>query len=220
MILEKPALVTFASPEYRELALLTGPSKFLYAHKYDYVYHYDIYRGPIHRVGFERLALVLKMLEDGHRAVIWMDADAMITNDRICILSEIESRRAPADRHLFCSADMHGLNSGIFVAFNTDLMKQFLYVITHAYGEQHFGTHPWGEQAAMIHLLAAPPYHNLATYLPQRSLNAYAREALTAFPDYVTRDGIWQTGDWAIQFAGLPMVERLRLAHLYRTRLS
>ena len=157
-------IATFHSDLYKPLADVTLPrlQKYCKLHKYDL--QSENYIGDMDRIGWARFARVADLLQH-YKTVVWCDADALITSPH----RKIEDFYGD----VIISADLHGTNTGVFIARNEPLVRQLFFVINGQYGHEHFGNHPWGEQAAFIHLTSSPPYNQLVRWVTQRSLNAY-----------------------------------------------
>ena len=197
----KKVLATFNSESYQELADITIPLKQRYAEKWEYDFHSRVFDGNMERIGWYRFVEILNLLEN-YDEVFWLDCDAVIMNS---------AKRADIiTGDLICTADLHGLNTGVMIARSVPIVKQLFWVITGGYGIEHFGNHPWGEQAALIHLLSMPPYDRLLNCVPQRRMNSYLRDAYSVMPDYIA--GNYEPGDFIIQLAGLPYSQRVSLA--------
>jgi hypothetical protein len=196
-------VATFHSEAYKPLADITLPRLKEYCRRHKYDLQVEEYRGPLEVIGWERFARVYDLLFTYDR-VMWCDADVLITNPS----TKLENFSGA----ITMSADLNGANTGIFIARKIDLVQQLFFVINGQYGHEHFGNHQWGEQAALIHLAAMPPYRDLVTWVAQEKLNAYLHSAY-GWPDFV--QGKWEMGMFALQFAGMKLSSRIELAREY-----
>lgn len=196
-------IATFNSEAYQPLADITLPRLKRYCKLHNYDLQTELFTGDVSRIGWERFDRVAELL-GYYKTVMWCDADALITNPQV----KIELFAGA----LAMSADVHGANTGVFIMRNAPIVRQLLFAICGEYGREHFGRHPWGEQAAFIHLTANAPYLNLVRWVPQRKLNAYPN-AEKGWPDYV--NGQWKPGDFIVQFAGMPLHRRIEMATRY-----
>jgi hypothetical protein len=196
-------IATFHSEQYQPLADITLPRLQQYCKMHKYDLQTEIFKGDMNRIGWERFARVAELLHS-YETVMWCDADALITNPTYTL----DQFHGP----IAMTADLHGANTGVFIARKLDLVRQLFFVINGQFGRDHFSNHPWGEQAAFIHLTSSPPYHELVNWIRQHKLNAYAN-ADQGWPTYI--QGQWDFGAFMLQFAGMPLAKRIELAQKY-----
>jgi len=209
--MKKIALLTLHTTAYQPLADLTMPGKQEYCERHGYTLvtsqmlpQYDPQKG------LSRFAATLALLQQGYH-VLWTECDVMITNHRI----RIEDRLFNHD--FVASADINGLNYGVYLAANTMLTQQFFFALCG--GPQRVLYHEKPEQESMTRLIYRHPYQHFATMLPQRALNAYAQAHVERqrYPFY--ESGIWQPGDWMLHLTRDPMETRIALAHEHGTHV-
>ncbi len=197
-------VATFHSQGYKPLADITLPRLRRYAKLHGYDLYDEEYHGAIeHTIGWERFRRVYELLFT-YENVLWCDADALITSPA----HPLHYFAGP----LVMAADLHGANTGVFIARRLPLVRQLFYVVLGEYGRSHFGSHQWGEQAAFIHLTANAPYQKLVSWCSQKELNAYPNRE-QGWPDFI--QGQWEMGDFIIQFAGMPLGARIEHAKKY-----
>lgn len=203
------ALVTCYTEDFTPVADLTVPTHREYAERHGYVYENRIV--PKEVVLRQKLEMVYEYLEAGHKAVMWTDADAMVTNMteslrdlfRANSFSMLVSRIAG----VYLTTDVHGLNAGVFAVHNQLLTRQLFYALK-GYGYDLFQDRMNPEQQAMRHLLSAAPYDDLVEYVPQKSLNAYWPGAY----DYPgAEDVAWQPGDFILHLPAIPNSRRVEI---------
>ncbi len=198
-------VATFHSKEYEPIAEITLPRLEAYCQIHGYDLYTEEYEGRIEKtIGWERFARVYDLLFS-YETVMWVDADALITNPTV----EIEKHLRGS---VVMAADLHGANTGVFIARKQELVRQLFFVILGEYGRSHFGEHQWGEQAAFIHLTSSPPYNHLVRWVNQHQLNSYPNSE-HYWPDFI--QGNWEPGNFIIQFAGFPLARRIELAKKY-----
>ncbi len=222
-------LLTAHSPEYKELAALTLPTKAHYATQWGHQLSIGVHTGW-KRVAWERVELWLKTMREG--AFDWLfftGCDAAITNDQI----DLESLVKPGVDFIFC-CDGCGLQSDSWLMRNCPESIEFLEEVLSFDGEVP------NEQDAMQLVLSGEPilenflfglakgrksggaecdealrawYQGILNHsrlicqiLPQRKLNAYPHEAYGMKTP--TNSG-WQPGDFVLHVPGLPLPERM-----------
>jgi hypothetical protein len=195
------ALATYNSEDYQPLADVTLPGKQIYCQRYGYDLISGVHAG-VQNIGWDRIAVVAEWLNK-YDAVMWIDCDAVIMN----YAKPLTDLMQPGDQFLV-TADMYGINTGTFIAFNTPLVHQFLYAVRHA-GPRLVEGHHWGEQEAIIRLLQSPPYNELARFLPQNAMNSYLN-SMMGRPDWFM--GNYQPGDFIVHLAGLPQDQKIMVA--------
>lgn len=152
-----------------------------------------------------KMDLISHHLEKPYDVVLWIDADAMITNTNKSI-DDILSQNENSD--VFLTADINGLNAGIMVIINTDKTKCFFHACR-TYGKTLFGDRPNGEQQAIRHFSLAYPYDGIVHYLKnQRDLNSYYPN-LYEYPN--SELAHWEKGDFILHLPGTPNDKRVEI---------
>jgi len=202
------ALLTLHDEGYQPLADVTMPGKQEYCDRHGYVLvtakdfpHID----P--KNTWLRLPCTLELLEAGFDAVMWIDCDVMIMNHEIRVEDRLQEHK------LVISADFNGVCAGTYIAAKHPQTIQYFFVLANT-GPKISYEYNMREQGAMAMLLYRHPYLDLATILPQRSMNSYAERYVKGIRQ-PTHDGIWQPGDWMIHFVAGPLSHRIPLAQAY-----
>lgn len=126
-------------------------------------------------INFEKPASWFKIsaiLEEFHKPnckyVLWLDADTLILQQDF----KLEAIIKP-DKYFYISQDINGINCGVFMMSNVDIIKQFLSNVNNLCNK--YLNHIWWEQAAIIELIESNAYdiNKYIEYIPQNILNAY-----------------------------------------------
>ncbi len=196
----KIALVCLYDKHFEPLTSLTIPPLTAYCQRWGYTPYFgqpDAKYDP--RNTWDRFVILYDLLEQGFDAVMWLDADTILTNHHIRIEDRLGSEK------FVLSTDLHGINAGVMIARNHVLTRELLLSIIQA-EKGLFDKHPHREQEMLSHYLASPHYEHLATILPQRMMNAFPHELYGRSTQY---PGNWHQGDWIIHFPGMRMFGRL-----------
>lgn len=82
-----------------------------------------------------------------HEVIVWVDADAMITNNHLRVEDWIDEL---GDRDLLLTRDANGaINTGVMIMKNTPWVRRFFKQVDE---KEDFAHHPWREQGAIIDL--------------------------------------------------------------------
>lgn len=185
------ALVSMHSPEFKELAALTGANKKEYCEKHNFIWH-DEEVGSYFS-SFIKFTIIKKMLND-NPAIEWVwftGADSLITD----FTNDLSTIVGGEKRPLLIATDRNGINADSFLVRNSVegqwLLNWFLF------NENLFDS----EQAAIVAVSEQMPL--LINILPQRIINSYNYD-LYGYPrlDKLGTDGHWQYGDLLIHWPG------------------
>ena len=141
-----------------------------------------------------KVCLLFHALERGYKNIMWLDADALITNVEAKLESFIETLEQ-ADKSMLITEIYYGINTGVFF-LKGGWKSRILLNLT--WCNRFYISHGWWEQAALIDLtrrhveLANEAYIEPRT----RSFNSPAPELAK---DPTTA---WEPGDFIIHFAG------------------
>ena len=194
------AVITCYSDNMQEVADLTIPTQKAYADSIWATYEARVV--PSEDAVWTKIDMVREFLAspEKHDAVIWMDADLAITNPEADSLFGIGSE-------ITLSADINGLNAGIFFARNTPEVRRYFHAVgTH--GKTLFGDKVTGEQLAMQHFASHFPYGGIIAYVAQEHMNAYWPGAYEQ-PD--SEDSPWKPGCFALHLPGMPNERRVEI---------
>lgn len=204
------ALVSFYDEAFEKLTNITFPHLEEYCKRWGYTpYFGKPFENCNPSNGYDRFHCAYGLFAEGYDAVMWIDADAMITNHNI----RIEDRLG--DEKFVITSDLHGINSGVFIARNHIETKELLLSMINL-GEELTGKHPFREQEALNRYLSFDHYKKMVTLLPQRMMNAVINPYYQRPPGF---SGNWQPGDWILHFPGISMEDRCRVAPEYVSQI-
>lgn len=164
----KSAIITLYTENMQSVANFTVPTHIEFAEKnnWDQVTILSDNADSL----WAKMQLICDYLDKDYKAVMWVDADAMITNTSFSVDWILDENK---NADVFLTSDVNGLNAGVMLIRNTDRAKAFFYACTN-YGKTLFGDRQNGEQQAIRHFSLAHPYEGIIYYLPdQRTLNSY-----------------------------------------------
>jgi hypothetical protein len=198
------ALATYSTRNYRVLYEITFANMAAYCARHGYTFRPSIFTGQPTKMGASKADYLGSLLEEGFETILWMDADALVTNPEI----SIEDRLAGEGGLTICS-DLFGLNGGVFLFDESALGQQLLYAISVI--SQSMGN----EQAAITYLSAIEPYQGLIHVKPQRWMNSYLNEEYGRPAWWM---GNWEPGDFILHLPALSLERRVELAREYSVR--
>ena len=157
---------------------------------------------------WSKLIFINKEFEKGYQYVLWVDADAIITNANYKLESIIEN-----DKDIYISKDVNGLNTGIVMFKNTDKVKNILNKLLEMH--DRFYNHAWFEQAAFIDLYEMNEYgtRDLCKIMPQSEWNAYL---YLIFYRIRYPAGEWSQSSFTLHFPGFPLDTRLAILKYFK----
>lgn len=163
-------LITASDRHYAPVAELTGAINSLYclSHGYDFssIWLAGIESWP--EKVWQKIPILQSYLREGfHEWLMWIDADALIMNQKITIETLIGL--TPPDTQLIACRDYEsmGINAGVLLLKNCEDSLKFLDAVESK--KDQFINHRYPEQDAMgdsLHLLKV-------SYLPHWSLNSF-----------------------------------------------
>ncbi len=208
----KYAIVTSAPPAWRALTEITNKLKGEYAREWGYHFFFDeSFRidqeqgFPLR--GFVKFDLLWHYLPQ-YEWVVWIDADAVITNRAIRL-----EKFTNCDQDLIIGYDANGHHTTVIFMRNTQLIRDFLWACNNA-GKRMFLQHPWHEMEAMRYFLQTPPYQQIVRYRSVKELCPILHSEYEKFgmPANVARDYSWSPGDWILHLSALSLERRVQLA--------
>jgi hypothetical protein len=199
------SVISLYSENMQAVADLTIPSHVKFAEAYGWNQEAKIVDQE--NCLWEKLNLISEHLSQKHSAVLWLDADVLITNPKP--ITWILDENPAAD--VFLTADINGLNAGAMLIRNTDWSKAFFYACK-THGKTLFGDRPNGEQQAIQHFASVYPYAGIVHYIPQRELNSYHPDAYE-YPK--SHSAHWQNGDFALHLPSLENEIRIEILKQY-----
>ncbi len=216
----KFALVTAYNEAYQPLADLTWEkNKKLYAQRWGHD-AVAVTEGfvSLADISWHRHRNITQLLESGKYD--WIHAcgcDTMITNFNIRLEDIVDDN---AD--FIIATDCFNINNDSFLVRATPLAIEWLKHVDsleHQYAEKH----PWNDQQAMIDNIER--LGNRLKVVPQRVLNSYDYDQYPGSIPHVYKkdifgnDGQWQSGDFLIQWPGIPNDRRIPLAKQMLTQV-
>ena len=143
----------------------------------------------------------------------WTGCDLMITNFTTKIEDKIDN-----NYHMVIATDCNGFNADSILIRNSPESRAFWAMVGEVVPTLYW--HWEGEQKVIKDTY--PQYKDQIKVVPQREINAYNYDTYNgAYPsfDYLNTDGNWKSGDWVIQWPGLALDVRLKLAEYYSTQV-
>lgn len=149
-------------------------------------------------------------------AVVWLDADLLITNYDIPLEKFLNSRMGtdeedenPGD--IILSRDPNGLHATVIMMRRTALTLGFAYACGEA-GMRYWMEDDWSDQMAMRMFLATPPYNWLVHYHSIKALCAMYPGIYTNIPERIRKHYEWAPGDFALHLSALSIERRIEIA--------
>lgn len=141
-----------------------------------------------------KVCLLFYALDQELKDVMWLDADAVITNMEVKLENFIKSLEQ-SHKSLLVTQDHNGINSGVFFLKSGRKAKILLNLI---WCNRFFISHAWWEQASLMDLMRRHAEVAKEIYIePEcRSFNSRSPERIK------DANIAWQPGDFVIHFAG------------------
>ena len=215
-------LMTSFPPSWVELAKITTKthSDYAKAHGYDYAHDCSDFQDRVwpqgHHMGirgFVKLDLMLHYLPR-YEYVMWIDADALVTNYEI----PIEQYRSPG---VTMGYDHNGFHSTVFIAHSTELVYNYFWSANNL-GRRFFLAHDMHEMESLRYFAGTPPYDKLLTFYSAKELcSILATEYVdSGQPLKVSGQFAWTKGDWILHLSALPLQRRIERAGEYASMLG
>ena len=192
------AVASINTEDYQDLADLTDAPKQEYCERYGYEFHVlkETRYSPI--MGFNKIHYVLDIFKQ-RPDIEWLlfsECDAMITNMTVRIEHRIDN-----DYHFIVPVDRLNINSGNFLARNSEPGRAYLQMIVDK--EEEYKTESWAEQQVIIDTF--PDLSSIVKLVPQRDMNSYEPhiyDYCDASRDIMGNSGAWEPGDWIVHWPG------------------
>ena len=192
------AVASINTEDYQDLADLTDAPKQEYCERYGYEFHVlkETRYSPI--MGFNKIHYVLDIFKQ-RPDIEWLlfsECDAMITNMTVRIEHRIDN-----DYHFIVPVDRLNINSGNFLARNSEPGRAYLQMIIDK--EEEYKTESWAEQQVIIDTF--PDLSSIVKLVPQRDMNSYEPhiyDYCDASRDIMGNSGAWEPGDWIVHWPG------------------
>jgi hypothetical protein len=192
------AVASLHDLNYKDLAQLTDSPKQEYCnlHGYQFFVLDELKYSSI--TGFNKIHYTLEIFNN-HPEIEWLlfsECDAMITNFTIKIEDRIDN-----DYHFIVPVDRLNINSGNFLARNSEQGRAYLQMIIDS--EESYKNVEWAEQQVIIDTIEE--YQNIVKIVPQRYMNSYEPDIYDycdARFDIFGNSGAWEPGDWIVHWPG------------------
>ena len=210
------AVASLHDANYSDLAALTDTSKRKYCDQHGYQFHVLTEMKYSTITGFNKIHFTLELFKK-HPEIEWLlfsECDAMITNHNIRIEDRIDN-----DYHFIIPVDRLNLNSGNFLARNSEQGRAYLQMIIDL--EEQYKEVSWAEQQVIIDTI--DQYQDIVKIVPQKYMNSYEPEIYDycdARFDILGNSGAWEPGDWIVHWPGTYKPTRIERANYHLTNLS
>lgn len=209
------AVASLHDANYKDLAQLTDQPKQEYCdlHGYRFFVLDELKYSPI--TGFNKIHYTLEIFKNNPNIewLLFSECDAMITNLDIKIEDKIDN-----DYHFIVPVDRLNINSGNFLARNSEQGRAYLQMIVDS--EEAYKDVPWAEQQVIIDTI--DQYQDIVKIVPQKYMNSYEPEIYDycdARFDILGNSGAWEPGDWIVHWPGTYKPTRINRANYHLSNL-
>ena len=205
------AVASLHDANYSDLAAITDAPKREYCERYGYQFHVLDEMKYSTITGFNKIHFTLDLFKQ-HPEIEWLlfsECDAMITNLNIRIEDKIDN-----DYHFIVPVDRLNINSGNFLARNSEQGRAYLQMIVDS--EQAYKDVAWAEQQVIIDTIEQ--YQDIVKIVPQKYMNSYEPEIYDycdARFDVLGNSGAWEPGDWIVHWPGTYKPTRISRAEAH-----
>ena len=205
------AVASLHDANYSDLAALTDAPKREYCDRYGYQFHVLTEMKYSTITGFNKIHFALDLFKQ-HPEIEWLlfsECDAMITNLNIRIEDKIDD-----DYHFIVPVDRLNINSGNFLARNSEQGRAYLQMIVDS--EAAYKDVAWAEQQVIIDSIEQ--YQDIVKIVPQKYMNSYEPEIYDycdARFDVLGNSGAWEPGDWIVHWPGTYKPTRISRAEAH-----
>lgn len=209
------AVASLHDANYSDLASLTDAPKREYCNRYGYQFHVLTEMKYSTITGFNKIHFTLDLFKQ-HPDIEWLlfsECDAMITNLNIRIEDKIDN-----DYHFIVPVDRLNINSGNFLARNSEQGRAYLQMIIDS--EESYKDIAWAEQQVIIDTIEQ--YQDIVKIVPQKYMNSYEPEIYDycdARFDVLGNSGAWEPGDWIVHWPGTHKPTRIARAEAHKELL-
>ena len=205
-------VASFNDENMEDMAAITDNVKRQYCQRHSYLWYCKKDNWPSVDMGFARVHLV-KEIFNKYPDTEWLflvDCDAIITNFNIRIEDRIDN-----NFHVVYTVYHNGLNVGVSLFKNSPECNAYIdYIISL---ENQYINHPWKEQQAIIDNY--DKYKDIIAIAPARFMNSlqaqlYDKNQLSSEIDVLGHNMLWQPGDWALHWPGVPHKYRIEQAKI------
>ena len=205
------AVASLHDANYSDLAAITDAPKREYCERYGYQFHVLDEMKYSTITGFNKIHFTLDLFKQ-HPEIEWLlfsECDAMITNLYIRIEDRIDN-----DYHFIVPVDRLNINSGNFLARNSEQGRAYLQMIVDS--EEAYKDIAWAEQQVIIDTIEQ--YQDIVKIVPQKYMNSYEPEIYDycdARFDVLGNSGAWEPGDWIVHWPGTYKPTRISRAEAH-----
>lgn len=205
------AVASLHDANYSDLAAITDAPKREYCERYGYQFHVLDEMKYSTITGFNKIHFTLDLFKQ-HPEIEWLlfsECDAMITNLNIRIEDRIDN-----DYHFIVPVDRLNINSGNFLARNSEQGRAYLQMIVDS--EEAYKDIAWAEQQVIIDTIEQ--YQDIVKIVPQKYMNSYEPEIYDycdARFDVLGNSGAWEPGDWIVHWPGTYKPTRISRAEAH-----
>jgi hypothetical protein len=209
------AVASLHDANYSDLAEITDSSKQKYCDTHGYQFHVLTEMKYSTITGFNKIHFTLELFKQ-HPEIKWLlfsECDAMITNQSIRIEDKIDD-----DYHFIVPVDRLNINSGNFLARNSEKGRAYLQMIIDK--ETEYATVEWAEQQVIIDSIEE--FSDTVKIVPQKYMNSYEPQIYDYCDvriDVLGNSGAWESGDWIVHWPGTYKPTRLERAR-YHTQTT
>jgi hypothetical protein len=164
------AIVSLHTPEIKDYAEITAASKERYCKKWgiDFINYTE--KLDYRHAAFSKVVALIKNI-DNYDILLWIDADAMITDMDFDLFAELKNRK----EKILLTKDQGGVNTGVLAVkkWAKNYLKKWDSM------SAAFESHPWWDQAAFISLYKSD--HRLRKkvgFLEKKIYNSYISEGV------------------------------------------
>lgn len=209
------AVASLHDANYADLAALTDSPKRLYCERHGYKFFVLDEMKYSTITGFNKIHFTLDLFQQ-HPDIEWLlfsECDATITNQSIRIEDRIDN-----DYHFIVPVDRLNINSGNFLARNSEQGRAYLQMIIDS--EAAYKDVAWAEQQVIIDTI--DEYQGIVKIVPQKYMNSYEPEIYDycdARFDILGNSGAWEPGDWIVHWPGTHKPTRMSRANYHLSNL-
>jgi hypothetical protein len=208
-------IISYHDSSYQPLADITwDQNKIPYCALHGYQLAYEPLVGVGHPGQLQKVAMINKELENPELEWLWWTGcDLMITNFTIKIEDKIDN-----NYNMVIATDCNGFNADSILIRNNEESREYWKMISDVLPGLYW--HWEGEQKIIKDTY--PNHKKKIKVVPQRDINSYNYDTYGGRYqpiDHLGTDGTWHPGDWVIQWPGLDLDYRIKLAEYYTQQI-
>jgi hypothetical protein len=208
-------IISYHDSSYQPLADITwNQNKIPYCEQHGYQLSYEPLEGVGHPGQLQKVRMINQELENPELEWLWWTGcDLMITNFTTKIEDKIDN-----NYNMVIATDCNGFNADSILIRNNEESRAYWKMIAEVLPSLYW--HWEGEQKIIKDTY--PNHKKKIKVVPQRDINSYNYDtyngAYQPF-DHLGTNGNWQPGDWVIQWPGLALDYRIKLAEYYTQQI-